>query len=93
MAEDKVLTLHPQGKQGRRIDLDRYEMLRNSIKSRLEAADLTQNELVAAVEDDLRGKFSGSLKWYMETVKLDLEARGEIERYPSRPHDRYRLKG
>lgn len=92
MAEDKVLTLHPQGKQGRRINREIYETLRKAIKDRLAAGDLTRGELVGAVENDLRGKLIGSVKWYMEAGKLDLEARGEIERFADRPYDRYRLK-
>jgi hypothetical protein len=40
----------------------------------------------------LQSKFEGSMKWYAETVKLDLEARGEIERVPGKKNQRYRPK-
>ena len=36
-------------------------------------------------------KFYGSIAWYAETVKLDLEARKLIERTSSKPQ-KYRLK-
>jgi hypothetical protein len=39
----------------------------------------------------LKGKFSDSVSWYAETVKLDLEARKIIERTESKPQ-RYPLK-
>jgi hypothetical protein len=38
------------------------------------------------VEKEVRGKFEGSVMWYVTTVKLDLEARGDVKRVPnSRP--------
>jgi hypothetical protein len=42
--------------------------------------------LSQAVEKEVRGKFDGSVMWYVTTVKLDMEARGEVRRVPnSRP--------
>ena len=40
----------------------------------------------------LKGKFDGSIPWYMESTKLDLEARRVIERATGGNHDVYRLK-
>jgi hypothetical protein len=38
------------------------------------------------VEKEVNGNFEGSVMWYVTTVKLDLEARGNIKRVPnSRP--------
>ena len=34
---------------------------------------------------DLQGKFDGNIGWYGETMKLDLEADGKIERTDSKP--------
>jgi len=45
----------------------------------------------AQLGENLRGKFSGSISWYAETVKLDLEARKVIERTGSKPQ-KYRVK-
>jgi hypothetical protein len=47
---------------------------------------------MATVVNALTGKFEGHISWYAETVKLDLEARGVIERTKSKP-EKYRLKG
>jgi hypothetical protein len=40
-------------------------------------------KLNAAVEKKLSGTFDGSVPWYFTTVKLDMEARGEIRRVPN----------
>ena len=43
-------------------------------------------KLTRAVEKEVDGKFEGSVTWYVTTVKLDMEARGEVKRVPhSRP--------
>jgi hypothetical protein len=42
--------------------------------------------LSRAVEKEVNGTFEGSVNWYVTTVKLDLEARGTVQRVPnSRP--------
>jgi hypothetical protein len=47
---------------------------------------MTFTQLGALVEEDLHDSFAGSVLWYYTTVKLDMEARGEIRRVPnSRP--------
>ncbi len=51
----------------------------------------SHTELVARLRQSLERTFSGNVSWYAETVKLDLEARGLIERTTSRP-ETYRLK-
>lgn len=37
-------------------------------------------KLARAVEKEVRGTFEGSVTWYVTTVKLDMEARGEVKR-------------
>lgn len=91
MDEGKVLTLHPQGKQGRSIDRFKYELTRQAILDCLQERDMTQDELVRCVVVRLQNRFEGSKGWYMESVKLDLEARKVIERYKAKPRDRYRI--
>jgi hypothetical protein len=47
---------------------------------------MTFTQLGALVEEELHTAFTGSILWYYTTVKLDMEARGEIRRVPnSRP--------
>jgi len=91
MDEGRVLTLHPQGKKGRSIDRQKYDLTRQAILDCLKDEEMTQEELVRCVVERLENKFEGSKGWYMESVKLDLEAREVIERYKARPHDRYRI--
>jgi len=90
--DEKILTLHPQGKKGVHISKGKYETMKKTILDVLRKEDLTHAELTAAVEKKLSGKFDGSIPWYMEGTKLDLEARGVIERVPGEKHDVYRVK-
>jgi len=91
VAEEKILTKHPLGKSGKNIDKQKYDTLKKAILSVLQNKELTHNELFDRLNKSLKGKFSGSISWYAETVKLDLEARKIVERTPSKPQ-KYRLK-
>ncbi len=91
--DEKILTLHPQGKRGVNIDRAKYETMRATILRVLREGDRTHNELTTAVERSLKGTFEGSIPWYMECTKLDLEARGTIERVEGGKQDVYRVKG
>ena len=76
---EKIMTLHPQGLNGVRIERSKYGRVRQAIIQALrENSPLTFKELTRAVEQELTGQFNGSIGWYCTTVKLDLEARGEI---------------
>jgi hypothetical protein len=85
--KDMIKTLHPEKKQGVNISRDKYDIIRRNIMSILRAnKEMPFMKLSRAVEKEVRGKFDGSVTWYVTTVKLDLEARGEIKRVPnSRP--------
>ena len=85
--KDLVKTLHPEKKQGVNISREKYEMIRKAIMSELRSnKEMTFMKLSRAVENEVRGKFVGSVMWYVTTVKLDLEARGEVKRVQnSRP--------
>ena len=90
--EERVMTLHPQGKQGVNISKQKYHTVRQSILDALGAhKELTFTELTESVRQNLQGSFDGSVNWYVTTIKLDLEARGEIERIPGRSPQRLRL--
>ncbi len=91
--DEKILTLHPHGKRGVNISKAKYETMRKTILRILGKEDLTHNELTSAVERSLEGKFEGSIPWYMESTKLDLEARGVIERVEGPKQTVYRVKG
>jgi hypothetical protein len=83
MTEEKILTKHPLGKSGRSINKQNYETLKQAILSALRNKELTHTELLDRLNASLKGKFSGNISWYAETVKLDLEARRTIERTSS----------
>ena len=91
MTAEKILTKHPLGKSGKNIDRKKYDALKKAILSALGKNDLTHTELSNQLNRSLKGKFSGNISWYGETVKLDLEARKIIERTSSKPQ-KYRLK-
>ena len=88
MDQDKIVTLHPDpAKSGVRIDRWKYDLVRRGILVAIprRAEGLPFRELPAALRRIIpRGELQrlGSLTWYTATVKLDLEARGEIERVP-----------
>ena len=90
--DEKILTLHPQGKHGVCISRDKYEQIKIAILQVLQTqGELTFTQLAQAVERDIEGKFAGSITWYVVTVKLDLEARGIIQRLPKTRPERLRL--
>jgi len=46
---------------------------------------------VKNIKKQLKNKFQGSIAWYVEVVKLDLEARKIIKRIPKTKPQLYRL--
>jgi len=85
---ERILTLHPDpAKQGTNIAKPKYDMIRRAIlESVRKHSEITFQELARAVCKRVQDRFEGSVTWYVTTVKLDLEARGLIERIPhSRP--------
>ena len=85
--KDTIRTLHPEKKQGVKISREKYETIRNAILCALQTEkEMSFMNLSRAVEKQVGNSFSGSVMWYVTTVKLDLEARGAIRRVPnSRP--------
>jgi hypothetical protein len=90
MAEEKILTKHPQGKTGRNISKKSYDTLKTDILAALGKKDLTHTELFVYLNKSLKGKLAGNINWHGETVKLDLEARKIIERTADKP-PKYRV--
>jgi hypothetical protein len=91
--DDKIMTLHPvEGKEGVNISRSKYALMRETIIAILsERGELTFSELGDETNDRLVGRFEGSIRWYYTTVKLDLEARGIIERIGPGSPQRIRL--
>ncbi|MGH9878887.1 MAG: DUF6958 family protein [Nitrososphaerales archaeon] len=90
--EERILTKHPAKKHGVSISKYKYELIRKAIIQSLRAkGELTFTDLAKAVKGKLKGGFEGSIPWYVESVKLDLEARKVIERVPRTKPQLYRL--
>ena len=92
-AEEKILTLHPQGKKGVNIVKRRYDQIRDYILTTIKKkGEISFDELSDMAVEDLTNSFDGKVLWYVVTVKLDLEACGEIERVPKTSPHRLRIK-
>lgn len=91
---ENILTKHPEkGRTGRNIDKGKYDVIRKCIIESLKKNEqMTFTEILKVVEKKLKDKFEGSMPWYIETVKLDLEARKIIERVTKTKPQIYRLK-
>jgi hypothetical protein len=89
----RILTKHPdKTKQGVAISKAKYEAIRAAIVKALRAkGEMTFADLSKAVSKALKGKFEGSIGWYVTTVKLDLEARKVLRRAPGPGPQRIRL--
>ncbi len=91
--EEKILTLHPAGKKGTNISLVKYNLIKDAILAIIqEQKAITYQDLSDQLESDLQPTFDGRVVWYVVTVKLDLEARGIIERIPKTSPHQLRLK-
>jgi hypothetical protein len=91
--EERIMTIHPQeGKRGVNILRKKHGTLRTAIIDSLSGENvLTFGELNQAAHQELEGKFDGSISRYITTVKLDLEARGTIERVGKNSTQQIRL--
>ena len=83
---DKIMTLHPDpDKTGVNIDKAKYEAVKEAILAVVaEETETPFKTLADKVAEKLGDSFTGSFGWYTTTVKLDLEARGTIERIPGK---------
>ena len=86
--EEKILTLHPDGKAGVNILKRRYDLIKDVLLEILEKeGQITFESLADKTIEAVEKDFDGKPLWYIVTVKLDLEARGIIERIPkTSPH-------
>ncbi|MFM7856825.1 MAG: DUF6958 family protein [Flammeovirgaceae bacterium] len=92
MSDEKIQTLHPlPGKTNKRISLDKYNTIKDSLLKALSQKELTHTQLMEDIYEMVKDTFKGGVQWHAETVKLDLEARKIIERTSSKPQ-KYRLK-
>ncbi len=91
--EERILTLHPQGKKGVNILRRRYEVIKDFILNTIEEhGEISYEALNDLAVEQLTPSFDGKVVWYIVSVKLDLEAREIIERIPKTSPHRLRLK-
>ncbi|KAA3612361.1 MAG: hypothetical protein DWQ05_20420 [Calditrichaeota bacterium] len=91
--EEKIMTLHPEGKNGVNILKRRYDLIRDTLLNILaQTGEIEFRELSNMVIAALAGKFDGKILWYIVTVKQDLEARGLVEKVAKSSPQRIRLK-
>ncbi len=94
---ERILTQHPQGKAGVRIAKDKYEEMRRALlilipQNQQGVAFQELPEALLAHLDPIVYPPKASVKWYLTTVKQDLEARGLIEQVPGQSPQHLRQK-
>jgi len=89
MNDNKIQTLHPQGKKGVNILRRRYDVIKDFLLQKIEErGQISYEELNDLAVKELSATFDGKVVWYVVVVKLDLEARQIIERVPkTSPHE------
>lgn len=82
--EERIQLKHPAGKHAVTMAKQKYDIMSKAIIKILEKhGEVTHIEMTQAVNEYLKKnkiKFEGAVEWYMESVKLDLEANKIIER-------------
>jgi hypothetical protein len=85
---ERILTLHPEGKQGVNILKSKYDAMRKALLKAVpeDDAGVPFKDLDEQVAKHLGRAFGpeDSVRWYLVAVKQDLEARGELEIVPKR---------
>ncbi|MGB4958575.1 MAG: hypothetical protein WBO36_03810 [Saprospiraceae bacterium] len=91
MEEKYIQTLHPTaGKKNKKILSEKYHVIREHLLDILATQTPTHTEMMELLYARLKDSFEGGIQWYGETVKLDLEARGIVERTQTKP-EKYRI--
>ncbi len=86
MKPELIQTMHPDPeKTNKRIDADKYKLIKQTMLLVLERGAQTHSALMEQMKKSMTGNFEGNIPWYSETVKLDLEARKIIERSNTKP--------
>ncbi len=92
MKSEQFQTLHPNpDKTNKRISVEKYKMIKDTLLYILKDIELTHTELMEKLYQEVKDHFEGGVQWYGETVKLDLEARKIIERTGTKP-EKYRIR-
>ncbi len=96
MTDDRIQTRHPDpARQAPRIPRWKYDAVRSALLDAVPAEDsgIAFADLPGAVRQSVGAdtlERLGSVNWHVTVVKLDLEARGELERVPGARPQRVR---
>lgn len=95
MKNEKIQLRHPAGKKSVRMDTEKYDVLKKAIINCLKKNDaLTHTKLLHFVNKYFLKNaimLDGSVEWYLEYVKLDLEANNTIERIKDKSSLKFRI--
>ena len=75
------------GKSGSNVNPEKYHLIREAMLdiTPTEGEGLTLDEMVTLIEPKMpKELFPNGVTWYTVTVKLDLEAKGLVERQPNK---------
>ena len=93
--EQKIQLKHPEGKKAVSMDKLKYDVLKKTLLNHLKKkGEATHTEIWDAITEDFKKnkiKFEGSIQWYMEWVKLDLQANKIIGKVPKTSPQKYAL--
>ena len=93
--EQKIQLKHPEGKKAVSMDKLKYDVLKKTLLNHLKKkGEATHTEIWDAITEDFKKnkiKFEGSIQWYMEWVKLDLQANKIIAKVPKTSPQKYAL--
>jgi len=71
----------------------KYDSIRKFILETIkEHGEITYSDINDLAVEKLTASFDGKVRWYIVTVKLDLEARNIIERIPKTSPHKLRMK-
>ncbi|SFV34304.1 DUF6958 family protein [Thermoflavifilum thermophilum] len=92
---EKIQLKHPAGKKAISMDKEKYEIIKTHFLAHLkEKGPSTHTELLRSITNRIleeKIKFTGSIEWHMEWVKLDLEANKIIKRMGDKPPIKFAL--
>ena len=75
----KIQLEHPDGKHAIRMDENKYNLIhKEMLKVIKEKKRIKPMLLLEEISQRLKGKIEGSIKWYGQSVKLDMEAKKQI---------------
>jgi len=93
--EQRLQLSHPAGKKAVTMVKSKYDIIKKAILKCLDKkGGLSHTDMLKAMNDDFKKNkitFEGSVEWYMESVKLDLEANKIIKRYKEKSKFKFKL--